>query len=104
MRIVTLTQFFLNGFHLLPQIELALGLRELPLHLRLNFCAQLQQLVLAHQMLMHECQACPGIQLFQHLLPLGRAQTRKNSRNQVRQAPEFLSVRSGGDQFIGKVR
>ena len=48
-RLVAFAQFFLDGLQLLAQIELALALRELPLHLRLNAAAQLEQFQLARQ-------------------------------------------------------
>ena len=52
--ILAFAQLFLNRFQLLPQIKLALALRKLPLHLRLNFLPQLEQLHFARQLLIDE--------------------------------------------------
>ena len=49
-RIVAFAQFLLNGLQLLAQIELALALGELSLHLRLDAAAQFDQLQLAREM------------------------------------------------------
>ena len=46
---VALAELLLDGLQLLAQIELALALRELALHLRLDAAAQLQQLALARE-------------------------------------------------------
>ena len=57
LRIVALAQFLLDGLQLLAQIELALALRKLALHLRLDLPAQFEQFQFARQVAVDLVQA-----------------------------------------------
>ena len=58
---VLLTQFFLDGLHLLAQVVLALGLLDAILHFRLDLVAQLLDFQLLGQMLVDLFQTHPDV-------------------------------------------
>ena len=99
--VVAFPQLLLDGLQLLAQIEVALRLRELTLHLRLNLVAQLDELEFARQVLVDVLEhARPHVHLLEHCLALGMAQAGQNSGYQVRQTPEFVGVGHGGGQIV----
>ena len=93
-----------DGFQLLPQIEFALALGQLPLHLRLDLLAQFQQFHLARQLLINEFQARAGYALFEHGLPLRMAQIRQVARDEIRQTAHFRDASGGSSHFVRNVR
>ena len=74
--VVAFAEFLLNGLQLLAQIEFALVLRKLPLHLRLDPAAQFHQFQFARQVAVDFAQPRLAVQLLQQMLPLRVAQSR----------------------------
>ena len=62
-------ELLLDRFHLLAQVELALALGKLTLHLRLDAPSQLEQFQLARQVPMDLVEAGLRVELFEQLLP-----------------------------------
>ena len=77
-------EFLLDGLELLAEIELALALRELALHLGLDAAAQFHQLELAREVEQNLVEPRQAVGLFEQLLPLhdapGRAGCRPRNR------------------------
>ena len=86
LRVVPLAQLLLDGLQLLAQVKLALALRKLALHLRLDASAQLHQFQLAGQVAVHFVQPRLAIGLLEQFLAFRRFQGGQGSRNPSRPA------------------
>ncbi len=104
LAVVAFAQFFLDRLQLLAQIKLALALRKLPLHLRLNLLPQLQQFHFARELLIDELQPRSRVVLFQYRLALDVAQARQRPGDEIRQAPDLGDVARRGGKFVREIR
>ena len=89
---------------MLAQIELALVLRELALHLRLNASAQLHQFQFAREMAMDFVEARAPVGLFEQLLPLGMAQGGQIAGDEIGQRPGSVMSSAVDDEIVGEIR
>ena len=82
-RFVAFAEFLLNGLELLAQIEFALVLRELSLHLVLNPAAQFDQFQFARQVAVQFVEAHHAVELLRAAAgaPRGRARAACRPRN-----------------------
>ena len=100
---VGLAQLLLDRLQLLPEVELALPLLELGLHLRLDLRPELEHLQLAVQDQRGLPQPRLDVgQLEEHLLLLGLEPHRR--RDQVAQRARVVDRRGGQLQLLGQVR
>ena len=73
---VLFAEFFLNGFHLLTQVVLALALLDAVLHFRLNFVAKLLDFKFFSQVLIDFLQPNSNIGRFERVLFIGSRERR----------------------------
>ncbi len=95
--VVAFAQLLLDGLQLLAQIELALALRKLALHLRLNAAAQFQQFQLAREVAVDLVRRARAVGLLEQLLPLGRAQRGQVAGDEIGQRARLGDAASAVD-------
>ncbi len=102
--IVRLTEFLLNGLHLLAQQILALALADLLLHLLLNFVAQLEHLELFRELADQSLQAPAYVGGFEQFLAQQRGERRQIGRDEVGQPHRLVDIQRNGLQIVGELR
>ena len=103
LALVAFAEFLLDGLELLAQIELALALRELALHLGLNLLAQFQQFYFARQLLVDVFEALRRIVFLEHQLAFGVPEAGQSARDEIGQTPDFRDVARRRGDFVGKI-
>ena len=78
--VVAFAEFLLDGLELLAQVELALVLRQLSLHLGLDAAAQFDQFEFARQIAVDFAEPRLAVELFQQVLALGVSQEGQRCR------------------------
>ncbi len=100
---VGLAELFLDGFQLLAQVEFALGLRELALHLGLNAAAEFKQLELAREVAVDFVEALAAIEHFEQTLALRRGQGGEVAGDEIGQAAGLGDAGGSAGEVVGEV-
>ena len=100
---VGLAELFLDGLELLAQVEFALALRELALHLGLDAAAQLEQFELAGEVAVDFVEALPAIEHFEQALALRGGEGREVAGHEIGQAAGLGDAGGGGGEVVGEV-
>ncbi len=98
--LVLLTQFFLDGLHLLAEVVLALRLLYAVLHFALDLVAQLLDFQLLRQMLIDFLQAHVDVRGFQHVLLVACRKRRQRRSDEVHHASGIFNISGDGRQFV----
>ena len=101
---ILLTQFFLDGLHLLAQVVLALRLLHPVLHFGLNLVAQLLDFELFRQMLIDLLQPHPDVGGFERVLLVGGRKRRQGGGDEIHQASRFVNVHGHSRKLIRQRR
>ncbi len=101
---ILLAQFFLDGFHLLAQVVLALRLLHPVLDFGLDLVAQLLDLEFFRQMLVDFLQTHPDVGGFERVLLVGSRKRRQRGGNEIHQSARLIDVHGHGGKFIRQSR
>ena len=101
---ILLTQFFLDGFHLLAQVVLALRLLYPVLHFGLDLVAQLLDFQLFRQMLIDFLQTHADVGGFERVLLVGGRERRQRGGDEIHQAARFVDVHGHGRKLVRQSR
>ena len=98
--LVLLTQFLLDGLHLLAQIILALRLLNAVLHFALDLVAKLLNLQLLREVLVDLLQADVDVGRLQHVLLVAGRERRQRRADEVDHAAGIVDVRGYRGQLV----
>ena len=98
--LVGLTQFLLNGFHLLAQVVLTLALRDLVLDVRLNLGAELQHLHFPRQLPVQALQTNLQFEAFQEFLLFQAGKRGEIGGDEIRKPAGVVNVHDHGLQIV----
>ena len=101
---VLLTQFLLDGLHLLAQVVLALRLLHPVLHFGLDLVAQLLDFEFLRQMLVDFFQPHADVGGFERVLLVGGRKRRQRRSDEIHQPARLVDVHGDGRQFIRQRR
>ena len=101
--VVAFAEFLLDGLQLLAQVEFALVLRQLSLHLRLDSAAQFHQFEFARQVAVDFAEPRLAVELLQQVLALGVSQEGQGAGNVIGQPPGFGDVGGVDGELVGEV-
>jgi len=100
--LVLLTQFLLDGLHLLAQVILALRLLDAVLHFALNLIAKLLHFKFFGEMLVDFFEPHPDVEGLERVLLVGRRERRQRGGDEIDQTSGFVDVHGHGGKLVGK--
>ena len=101
---VLLTQFLLDGLHLLAQVVLALRLLHLVLHFGLDLVAQLLNFQFLRQMLVNLLQPNVDVRGFQYFLLVRGRKRRQRRGDEIHQPARLFDIHRDRGELIGQRR
>ena len=101
---ILLTQFLLDGLHLLAQVVLALRLLDAVLHFGLDLVAQLLDFQFLRQMLVDFFQAHADVGGFERVLLVGGRERRQRGGDEIHQPARLFNVHGDGRKFVRQSR
>ena len=101
---ILLTQFFLDGLHLLAQVVFALGLLYPVLHFGLDLVAQLLDFQLFRQMLVDLLQTHANVGGLERVLLVSGRKRRQRRRDEIHQAARLFNVHGHRGELIRQRR
>ena len=101
--VVAFAEFLLDGLELLAQVELALVLGQLSLHLGLYPAAQFDEFELARQVAVDLAEPRFTVELLQKVLALGVSEKGQGAGDVIGQAPGFVNVGGVYRELVGEV-
>ncbi len=96
-------ELLLDGLELLAEIELALALRELALHLGLDAASQLHQLEFARELEQNLIEPHQAVGLLEQFLPFQMHQGGQVTGHEIGQPGRFDDLRGRGGEVVGQV-
>ena len=101
---ILLAQFFLDGFHLLAQVVLALRLLHPVLHFGLDLVAQLLDFEFLRQMLVDLFQTHPDVGGLERVLLVGGRERRQRGGDEIHQPARLVDVHGHRRKFVRQSR